>query len=170
MRSAILTERARNMRQEMAGPEMQLWLQLRAGRFEGIKFRRQKVIGKYIADFAANAPRLVIELDGDTHAGREDYDDWRTNELQAAGYTVIRFANRDVTSNMDGVLTKLAEIVRELRQTPPLPTLSPEGERANMCEMPTISLSAEGDRPAAHEKPNISLSPSGERVGERGKE
>ena len=117
------------MRTGMTEPETRLWLELRAGRFQGIKFRRQKVIGQFIADFASNDPRLVIELDGDTHSGQADYDAERTRYLEAEGYRVVRFANADVMQNMDGVLQRLGEIVEALRDAP-LPTPSPEGEGA----------------------------------------
>nr|WP_237164909.1 DUF559 domain-containing protein [Paraurantiacibacter namhicola] len=138
------------MRREMTEPETRLWLELRASRFQSVKFRRQKVIGRYIVDFAANDPKLVVEVDGDTHAGQHNYDGRRTESLEAQGYTVIRFTNSDVMGNMHGVLTRLADVIASLRAQPPLPTLSPEGERA-------ISGATN------------SLSPSGERVGERGK-
>jgi very-short-patch-repair endonuclease len=118
------------MRREMSEPETRLWFQLRAERLAGVKFRRQKVIGAYIVDFAANEPRLVIELDGDTHAASHGYDSSRTRFLESKGYRVLRFANNEVTQNMDGVLERLAEAIAELKARPPLPTLSPEGERA----------------------------------------
>jgi len=150
MRDPELMKRAREMRTEMTEPETRLWLQLRAKRFEGVKFRRQKVIrDDYIVDFAANDPKLVIELDGDTHAGREAYDAARTRFLEAEGYRVVRFTNSDVMTNLEGVLDRLEEVIGEMRSQAPLPTLSPEGERA---------LSGA----------TCSLSPSGERVGERG--
>jgi very-short-patch-repair endonuclease len=122
------------MRTEMTEPETRLWLELRAKRFDHVKFRRQKVIQdehhSYIVDFAANDPKLVIEVDGDTHAERGSYDAARTRFLESKGYSVVRFANADVITNMDGVLLTIAEVIAELRMTPPLPTLSPEGERA----------------------------------------
>ena len=129
MRDANSLKYAQKMRKEMPEPEQKLWLKLRAARFRGIKFRRQKVIGKYIADFASNEPKLVIEVDGDTHAGSESYDSTRTHFLKTQGYTVIRFSNFDVVGNMDGVLERLDEIVDGL-VTPPPPTPSPEGEGA----------------------------------------
>ncbi len=129
MRDAASLKHARTMRKNLPEPEMRLWLELRAARFRGIKFRRQKVIGKFIADFAANEPKLVIELDGDTHAGREVYDEARTRYLEEQGYRVIRFSNADVISNMAGVLEALG-IVMDGMTLPPLPTLSPKGERA----------------------------------------
>ena len=132
MRDPELTKRARDMRKDMPEPETRLWLQLRAKRFDGVKFRRQKVIrDDFIVDFAANDPKLVVELDGDTHAGREDYDAARTRFLESLGYSVVRFTNVDVIENMEGVLCRLAEVVSELRSQSPLPTLSPEGERAS---------------------------------------
>ena len=130
MRDADLTKRAREMRKSMTEPETRLWLALRAKRFAEVKFRRQKVIGRYIADFASNDPKLVIELDGDTHDGRDAYDAARTRSLEAQGYMVIRFSNADVMQNLEGVLVRLAETIGEMRAHPPLPTLSPEGERA----------------------------------------
>lgn len=126
MRDWRLTEYAKQMRREMTEPETKLWLSLRAKRFEGVKFRRQKVIGRYIADFASNIPKLVIEVDGDTHADREELDAIRTRYLEDKGYRVVRFLNSDVISNLEGVLTQIGVEI----QTPPLPTLSPKGERA----------------------------------------
>ena len=129
MRDAISLDRARQMRKAMPEPEARLWLELRARRFQGIKFRRQKVIGQYIADFASNDPKLVVEIDGDTHSVRESYDAQRTQFLANQGYTVIRFSNTDVMSNLDGVLFRLGEIVDGLTSPPPTP--SPEGEGAS---------------------------------------
>ncbi|MCK0099306.1 DUF559 domain-containing protein [Qipengyuania sp. S6317L1] len=118
------------MRKEMPEPERRMWHELRAERFEGIKFRRQKVIGIYITDFASNVPKLVVEIDGDTHAGREEYDATRTQYLEDQGYTVIRFSNLEVMESMDGVLTRLGEVVADLLASPPPPTPSPKGEGA----------------------------------------
>ncbi len=129
MRDPTLTQRAKEMRKAMPEPEMRLWLELRAGRFKGIKFRRQKVIGNYIADFASNDPKLVMELDGDTHAGWESYDSVRTKFLEEQGYRVVRFSNSDVIRNMDGVLTQLGLIATGTGYVPP-PTPSPKGEGA----------------------------------------
>jgi len=126
MRDWRLLELAKKMRREQTEPELRLWFQLRAERFHGIKFRRQKIIGRYIADFSARDPMVVVEVDGDTHGFQEDYDRARTVFFEEQGYRVIRFANLDVMTNMEGVLEQLALFVGRA----PLPTLSPEGERA----------------------------------------
>ena len=153
MRDPELTKRAQEMRKEMTEPELRLWLRLRAERFAGVKFRRQKVIqdehDKAIVDFAANDPKLVIEVDGETHVGREGRDAARTRFLESKGYRVVRFTNAEVVTNLEGVLARIGEVSAQLRSQPPLPTLSPEGERAKS-------------------RATCSLAPSGERVGERG--
>ena len=143
MRDPELISYAKANRKVMSEPAMRMWLQLRAERFMEIKFRREKVIGRYIADFAANDPKLVIEIDGDTHDQDDKYDAARTRKLEDLGYRVVRYSNQDMMQNLEGVLMNLASVIEDMR--PPLPTLSPEGERAT-----------------------DSLSPSGERVGERG--
>jgi len=129
MRDARLTEFARENRKTMTEPETRMWFALRANRFEGVKFRRQKVIGRYIADFAANDPRIVVEIDGQTHDVDDPRDAGRTHYLNERGYHVIRFTNGDVMTNIEGVLTMLSITLAEARKSP-LPTLSPEGERA----------------------------------------
>jgi very-short-patch-repair endonuclease len=129
------------MRRNLTGPERMLWHALRAGRFAGAKFRRQVVIGSYIADFACRSPAMVvIEADGDSHAGRERYDAARTAELEMRGYKVMRFTNEEVAANLDGVLMASGGALDGLPLSPPsplkgrgsnapLPALSPEGER-----------------------------------------
>ena len=128
MRDPRLTKYAKDNRQHMSEPAMRIWLQLRAKRFEGVKFYREKVIGDYIADFAANEPKLVIEIDGDTHDADDNLDRIRTRFLEQQGYRVVRYTNLDVMQNIEGVLMHLTDVIAGMR--PPLPTLSPEGERA----------------------------------------
>ena len=125
MRDPRLIDFAKQMRREMTEPEKRLWYQLRAKRFAGTKFRRQNVVGKYIADFYSRGAMLVIEVDGDSHGFTHDYDVIREDYLRRLGFTVIRFTNYEVMTNMEGVLTLIGQ-----RLTPPLPTLSPKAERA----------------------------------------
>lgn len=116
MRDRRLIEFAKAMRREMTEPERRIWTEVRAHRLQGVKFRRQTVVGRYIADFTCRSPRmLVVEIDGDTHAGREDYDLVRTRFFETRGYRVLRFTNLDVMSNLDGVL---ASIVGALTDSP----------------------------------------------------
>jgi len=95
--------KARNLRANMSPPERALWYILRGHRLAGIKFTRQIECGPYFIDFAARRERLAIELDGETHVGREKEDAGRTRFLERQGWRVIRFANGDVMSNAEGV-------------------------------------------------------------------
>ena len=119
MRDPRLTLHAKAMRHDPTPAEQKLWFALRAKRFDGAKFRRQKVIGRYIADFAAREPMLVIELDGDTHGTQQDYDAERTAFLEGQGYRVIRFTNAEVMGNLEGVLATIASCL-PLSQPSPL--------------------------------------------------
>jgi very-short-patch-repair endonuclease len=69
------------------------------------------LLNRFIADFYCAESRLCIEIDGDTHAidGQEEYDSARTADLEANGYRVLRFANRDVLDNLHAVLEAIRE-------------------------------------------------------------
>jgi very-short-patch-repair endonuclease len=71
---------------------------------EGVKFRFQSPVGPYVADFLCVEARLIVELDGGQHGRQIEKDAQRTLELEAAGYTVIRFWNNEVLANTEGVL------------------------------------------------------------------
>ena len=119
---------AKAMRSEPTGPEARLWYHLRAKRLNGVKFSNQVLIGAYTVDFAARSRKLVIELDGDSHAAQERYDARRTAWLEERGYRVIRFTNSDVMTNETAVLQA---IIDALGCTAPLPDPLPKGEREN---------------------------------------
>ena len=106
--------RAKQLRTTLTEPEQRLWYHLRAGRL-GTKFQRQVVFAPYIADFAARSERLIVEVDGDTHAERTTYDAVRTAALEAQGYRVLRFTNADVMTNLDEVLQAILAALKDPR-------------------------------------------------------
>lgn len=112
--------RAKALRKELTPAERKLWRILRANRV-GVKFQKQVVLAPYIADFAARSERLVIEIDGDTHAERAAYDAARTAALRQMGYRVIRFTNNDVMTNLNEVVLAIfRELGRDLKPPRPL--------------------------------------------------
>ncbi len=78
------------------------------------KFRRQRPIPPYIADFYCVKLQLVIELDGDTHADRTAYDARRTQHLERDGHHVIRFLNTDVSHHLEIVLEEIFKRCQQL--------------------------------------------------------
>ena len=121
------TARSRELRLNAPEPERVLWQHLRSRQLAGVRFNRQFPIGPYICDFVARRPRLVIELDGETHTSdiARHADSNRTAFLIAQGYAVLRFWNHDVMGNVDGVLQ---EIERCLANMPsPNPSRKREG-------------------------------------------
>ena len=115
------TRIARRLRRDATDVERLLWFALR-DRLRGWKFRRQHPLGTRIADFACPRCRLAIELDGGQHAWRAEADERRSAELARFGYRVIRFWNRDVLENLEGVI----ETIRvALEQGPPPQTPPP---------------------------------------------
>ena len=93
--------------------EVLLWQQLRAKRFRGIKFCRQKPIGSYIIDFFSKELNLAIEIDGATHWDKEKNDLERQQNLEKKGIRFLRFEDRDVKNNLFFVMGRLGEWVDE---------------------------------------------------------
>ena len=98
---------AKGLRKRQTEVEKRLWRHLKAKQLEGIKFRRQEPVGKYIVDFVSFDKKLVIELDGGQHAGSmrdAERDAW----LRSQGFRVLRLWNNDVFENAEGIL----EVIR----------------------------------------------------------
>ncbi|NJM13484.1 MAG: endonuclease domain-containing protein [Synechococcaceae cyanobacterium SM1_2_3] len=111
---------ARDLRSHATEAEQLLWRYLRARRFMGLKFKRQKPMGCFIVDFICLEHRLIIELDGGQHADQMDYDQARTLWLESQGFVVLRFWNHDVMKQLEGVLERIGQAV--VAPSPPTPS------------------------------------------------
>jgi very-short-patch-repair endonuclease len=98
--------------------EILLWKELKGKKLLGYDFHRQKPIDEYVVDFYCPALKLVVEVDGESHDGKEEADRLRQNKLESIGLTVLRFWDCDVKSNVDGVVEQLREWI-EARRTHP---------------------------------------------------
>ena len=94
---------AKQLRKEMTKEERHLWYDFL--RSYPVRFSRQKVLGKYIADFYSAEAQLIIELDGSQHYEADEIqkDADRTAFLEGYGLTVIRIPNNKVNRNFRGV-------------------------------------------------------------------
>lgn len=104
MASKSSVELARKFRKQPTRAEQILWRVLRNRQLDGYKFYRQKPIGPYVVDFCCWSRRLVIEVDGGVHVGREDQDREREQALEKLGYRVIRFTNDQIEKEMNLVV------------------------------------------------------------------
>lgn len=101
----LLKEFARENRAKPTEAEMVLWRELRGSQL-GVPFRRQHIIGEYIADFVSLPAKIIIELDGHYHSLPEQQisDEERTQWLQQHGFKVIRFTNEQILCDIENVL------------------------------------------------------------------
>ena len=104
---------AKMLRKNMTKEEKHLWYDFLCT--YPIRFSRQKVLGKYIADFYCATARLVVELDGSGHYTPEakQYDIERTNFLEGYGLLVVRILNSEINHNFYGVCEYIDRIVHE---------------------------------------------------------
>lgn len=111
--NAKLIPRAKENRREMTPAEKKLWYGFLKD--APVKFRKQRPAGWYILDFYCPEKKLVIEVDGLHHYSKEGqgYDAIRTIYLESCGLKVIRFANRDVMTNLEGVAKKILAVLAE---------------------------------------------------------
>ena len=111
-RYQLLKEYAKKNRANPTEAESLMWRYLNR-EDTGLKWRRQHIIGDYIADFVCLSERLIIEIDGGYHFEREQEkeDAVRSHTLEAMGFKVIRFSNEEVFEDIDYVLQRVLDII-----------------------------------------------------------
>lgn len=111
-----LQPNANRLRKEMTKAEACLWKYvLRAGKMKGYGFRRQRPVLNYIADFMCKELMLIVEVDGSIHELEEirKNDEQRQKALEEAGFTVLRFTNNEVLTNIQWVHSCLEEWIEK---------------------------------------------------------
>jgi len=111
-----LKQRALRMRKAPTAAEAALWRGLRKA-MTGERFRRQHILQDFIVDFVCLSRQLVVEVDGDIHDHQKEYDQYRTQRLEAHGFKVVRFTNKEVLDDKPSVIER---IKAELAQRPKL--------------------------------------------------
>ncbi len=179
---------ARQMRHKPTPAEEALWQALRSRHLEGVKFRRQHTLERFILDFYSHEARLAIEVDGPIHQYTPQEDAIRAEYLHSLGIRLLRFSNEQVLSRLDEVLTHirhtlspppspLQEENREREANPPHISPSPLGKGDKGGEAYPSGKgdqgdeaypSGKGDQGREANPPHISPSPKGE--GEQGGE
>ena len=112
---------ANRLRKEMTKAEACLWKYvLRASKLKGYPFRRQRPVLNYIADFMCKPLLLIIEVDGSIHELEEvrRKDKIRQQALEEAGFTVFRFTNEEVLTNIVWVQSFLEDWIEKKTGSP----------------------------------------------------
>ena len=102
-------ELAKEMRKNLTPSEKVLWHELQNKKLNGYKFRNQHPISRYILDFYCHKCLLAVEIDGDFHKFRKDYDEYRDKYMESVGIKTLRFTNEDIFNNLNLVLKKIKE-------------------------------------------------------------
>jgi very-short-patch-repair endonuclease len=113
-----LKEYARQLRNNSTLSEVLLWQKIK-NKALGVQFHRQIPLGEYIVDFYCHELQLAIEIDGDSHLYKYDYDLRRQGELELLGVSFIRFSDIDIKKNMFSVELSLEQFIFGLKEKHP---------------------------------------------------
>ncbi|HOZ84484.1 MAG TPA: DUF559 domain-containing protein [Niabella sp.] len=127
----------KELRNNLTPAEAKLWTLLKGKQMDGRKFRRQHSVANYILDFYCPEERLAIELDGQGHfeASQAAYDTERDLFLKEFGIRVLRFENKWVWDNPEGLLE---EVKKYFGKQPPRPADTPPSKGGELQELQTL--------------------------------
>jgi very-short-patch-repair endonuclease len=108
-----LKKRAKELRQARNLPEVLFWMQVTKAGFHKFDFDRQRIIGSFIVDFYVKKLGLIIEIDGSSHIGKEEYDKEREDYLTSLGLKMYRIQVIDIMKRMTTVLRELENFIIE---------------------------------------------------------
>ena len=101
--------------QSVSRAEKYIWKALLSSNKQGVKFKRQRPISKFIVDFFAQEIGLIIEIDGSSHDNKGEYDRYRENLLTSLGYHLIRFSEGEIIQNIDDVGSRIQHVIYSIK-------------------------------------------------------
>ena len=106
-----LKKYSQELRKNMTDAERLLWSKMRKKQLKGLQIYRQRIIGDYIVDFYCSRANLIIEIDGGQHYSDEGIskDKIRDDYLRCLGFRVLRFSDKEVFENFNGVIERIYE-------------------------------------------------------------
>lgn len=99
------------LRKEQTWTEQLVWQKLRNRKCLGLKFRRQHIIEGFIVDFFCEEYKLALEIDGEIHKKRKEYDDLRQQLLEAEDINLIRITNKQIENDENIIFNKINEFL-----------------------------------------------------------
>jgi very-short-patch-repair endonuclease len=109
----LLVHRARALRKAGNYPEVVFWRQVRNKTFWNIDFDRQRIIGNHIVDFYVKSLGLIVEIDGESHNNKEEYDAKREAFLNSLGLKLFKTSNYKMLHDTDNVMKALEQFIIE---------------------------------------------------------
>ncbi|HEV2146051.1 MAG TPA: endonuclease domain-containing protein [Longimicrobiaceae bacterium] len=121
--STEVQQAARRLRRKETPAETILWRALRRNQLDGLHFRRQHALGRFVLDFYCASLRLAVELDGEVHddVDQAARDHARSAALAAISIRVIRFRNEEVLGDLGSVLDRIRRAARPANGSPSVP-------------------------------------------------
>ena len=108
---------ARELRTEtVSKAEKYLWKAALSRNQMSVKFKRQRPILNFIVDFFCAELKLIIEIDGNSHYNKGNYDQYRQNLLEKHGYTVIRYTEGEVLNCLPEIDKKIRHVIYCLKE------------------------------------------------------
>lgn len=104
-----LKDRARELRKAGNLAEVVLWQQIKNKQLNNLDFDRQKIIGNYIVDFYNQKYNLVLEIDGNSHDNKIEYDLERDRFLKSLGLNILHFSDKEVLQDINYVIRTILE-------------------------------------------------------------
>lgn len=109
-----LKQYAKDLRNNSTLSEVLLWKRIK-GKALGVEFHRQVPLHEYIVDFYCHELMLAIEIDGNSHDYKYEYDSFRQNSLEEFGVTFVRFTDLTIKNEMENVIRTLEQTILELQ-------------------------------------------------------
>jgi len=103
---------ATEMGRDMTPAEARLWSVIRSRQLDGLRFRAQHPLGRFVFDFYCPSCRLVVEVYGGIHDLQPEYDAARTEHLTLHGYHVVTCTNDEVFNELPNVLKRIKDAAR----------------------------------------------------------
>jgi very-short-patch-repair endonuclease len=112
-----LREFANEFRTEtVSRAEKYIWKAILSRNRMGVKFKRQRPVHRFIVDFFSQEIGLIVEIDGNSHWHKPEYDAFRQQKLESLGYTDVRFSEGEVLNNIDVIHEQLSHVIYCLKE------------------------------------------------------
>lgn len=108
-----LKKTSKELRNKSTKAEVLLWKYLKRKQILGITFYRQRPLGNYIVDFYSSNLKLAIEIDGESHELKDNYDEKRQEDLYRLGINILRFNNEQVKKDINGTILVIKKWIIE---------------------------------------------------------